>query len=68
MELIDNWLYAAWSDNKLYRFWAPDGLPSWTSRAVVDNGNNSGIPWSTMHGMWATTISGNAHAPSPPRG
>jgi hypothetical protein len=68
LELIDNWLYAAWSDNKLYRFWAPDGLPVWTSRAVVDNGNSSGIPWSTMHAMWATTVSGDAHPPIPPRG
>ena len=56
LELIDNWLYAAWRDNKLYRFWAPDGLPRWTSRTVVNNGHNSGIPWSSTRGMWATTV------------
>lgn len=66
LELIDNWLYAAWSDNKLYRFWAPKGLPQWGTRTVVDNGNTSGIPWSSTKGMWATTVSGTAHPPSPP--
>jgi hypothetical protein len=66
LELIDNWLYAAWSDNKLYRFWAPKGLPEWGTRTLVDNGDISGIPWSSTKGMWATSVSGTAHPPSPP--
>ena len=56
LELIDGWLYAAWSDNKLYRFRAPDGLPRWDTRAVVDNGNTSGIRWSSTTGLWATAV------------
>ncbi len=68
LELVGNWLYAAWRDNKLYRFWAPVGLPRWTSRAVVNNGNRSGIPWSRMDGMWAVPVTGTAHPPRPPRG
>ncbi|MDZ5621526.1 hypothetical protein SFC88_11835 [Nocardioides sp. HM23] len=58
LELIGNWLYAAWSDNKLYRFAAPDGLPRWDTRAVVDNGATSDIPWSSTTGLWATAGSG----------
>ncbi len=56
LELINNWLYAAWSDNKLYRFYAPNGLPRWGSRKVVDNGNTSGIRWSSTAGLWATSV------------
>jgi hypothetical protein len=54
LELIGNWLYAAWRDNKLYRFRAPDGLPRWDTRAVVDDGDISGIAWSSVNGIWAT--------------
>ncbi len=54
LELIGNWLYAAWRDNKLYRFRAPDGLPRWETRVVVDDGDTSGIPWSSTNGIWAT--------------
>jgi len=67
LEFIGNWLYAAWSDNKLYRFWAPDGLPRWGSRAVVDNGATSGIPWSSTKGLWAVGVSGTANPPAPPK-
>ncbi len=66
LEYLGDWLYAAWSDNRLYRFYAPDGLPRWGSRAVVDNGGTSGIPWASMTGMWATPISGGSMPPEPP--
>ena len=56
LELIDGWLYAAWRDNRLYRFRAPGGIPLWNTRAVEDNGNTSGIPWSSTTGMWAIRV------------
>jgi hypothetical protein len=54
MEFIGDYLYAAWSDNRLYRFYAPEGLPDWNSRTLVNSGSSSGIPWSSMTGLWAT--------------
>ncbi|PWN04610.1 hypothetical protein DJ010_03000 [Nocardioides silvaticus] len=53
LEFIGDYLYAAWSDNRLYRFHAPNGTPDWGSRTLVDSGS-SGIPWSSMTGLWAT--------------
>lgn len=55
MELIGSALYVAWNDGKLYRFAAPDGVPRWGTRKVVDNGN-AGIPWSSVTGMWAVSV------------
>ncbi len=54
MEFVGDYLYAAWSDNRLYRFHAPGGTPDWSSRTLVDSGSSSGIPWSSMTGLWAT--------------
>ncbi len=54
LEFIGDYLYAAWSDNRLYRFSAPSGIPDWNSRTLINSGSSSGIPWSTMTGMWAT--------------
>ena len=51
LEFVGDYLYAAWSDNRLYRFSAPNGVPDWNSRhrhrqrqhvrhpVVVDDGN-----------------------------
>jgi hypothetical protein len=66
LEVVDGWLYAAWSDNKLYRFWAPGGRPRWDTRTVVDDGATSGIPWAQTKGLWATEVSGTPHPPAPP--
>ncbi len=38
MEFVGGYLYVGWSDNRLYRFRAPDGLPQWNSRVQIDNG------------------------------
>ncbi len=46
----------AWSDNRLYRFSAPNGLPRWGTRTVVDNGDTSGIRWSSTAGLWAIGV------------
>lgn len=54
LEFIGDHLYAAWSDNRLYRFSAPNGVPDWSSATVINSGSTSGIPWSSMTGMWAT--------------
>ena len=54
MEFVGDYLYAAWSDNRLYRFHAPTGVPDWSSRTLIDSGGSSGIPWSSMTGLWAT--------------
>jgi hypothetical protein len=54
LEFIGNYLYAAWNDNRLYRFAAPNGVPDWNSRTLVNSGSSSGVPWSSMTGMWAT--------------
>ena len=54
LEFVGDYLYAAWSDNRLYRFSAPSGVPDWNSRTVINSGSSSGIPWSSMTGLWAT--------------
>jgi len=66
LEFVGDFLYAAWSDNRLYRFHAPDGLPRWGSRTLVNSGSSSGIPWSSMTSLVATGISGDAVPPAPP--
>jgi hypothetical protein len=66
MEFVGDFLYAAWSDNRLYRFYAPDGLPQWGTRTLVDSGSTSGIPWSSMTSLIATPISGGSMPPTPP--
>ena len=54
LEFVGDFLYAAWSDNRLYRFYAPDGLPRWGTRTLVNSGSTSGIPWSSMTSLIAT--------------
>jgi hypothetical protein len=66
LEFVGDWLYAAWSDNQLYRFYAPDGLPQWGTRTLVDSGSASGIPWSSMTSLVATPTSGGSMPPAPP--
>ncbi len=66
LEFVGDFLYAAWSDNRLYRFYAPDGLPRWGSRTLVNSGSTSGIPWSSMTSLIATAISGSSLPPTPP--
>ncbi len=63
LEFIGDWLYAAWSNNRLYRFHAPDGVPRWDTRKVVNNGNKSGIRWSVFTGLWAIGVGGTVHVP-----
>ncbi|PWN02682.1 hypothetical protein DJ010_13360 [Nocardioides silvaticus] len=66
MELVGDFLYVAWSDNRLYRFHAPDGLPRWGTSTVVNSGSSSGIPWSSMTSLFATPTSGGSVPPTPP--
>ena len=66
LEFVGDFLYAAWNDNRLYRFYAPDGLPQWGTRTLVDSGLSSGIPWSSMTSLIATPISGGSVPPAPP--
>ena len=66
MEFVGDFLYVAWNDNRLYRFYAPDGLPQWGTRTLVNSGSTSGIPWSSMTSLIATRISGGSMPPTPP--
>ena len=66
MDFVGDFLYVAWSDNKLYRYYAPDGLPRWGSATLINSGSNSGIPWSSMTSLFATGISGGSVPPTPP--
>jgi hypothetical protein len=66
LEFVGDFLYAAWSDNRLYRFYAPDRLPRWGSRTLVNSGSTSGIPWSSMTSLIATPTSGGSVPPTPP--
>ncbi len=63
MEFVGGYLYVGWSDNRLYRFRAPDGFPHWNSRVQIDNGNTSGVPWASTTGLWARH---NSAADPPP--
>ena len=72
MELVGGYLYVGWSDNRLYRFRAPDGLPQWNSRVQIDNGNTSGVPWASITGLWARHVTATDSPPEtaitePPR-
>lgn len=65
LEFLGNWLYAAWSDGKLYRIWAPKGQPVWRTRTIADDG--TAIDWESLQGMWGVTGSGTAFPPPAPQ-
>ena len=65
LNMIGDWLYAAWSDGRLYRFYAPGGRVDYSSRTLVDNG--SSVNWANVRGFWATPGTGSATPPDPAR-
>ena len=52
LDFIGDWLYVAWSDGKLYRFYAPGGAINPTSRTLVDAGTT--VKWAQVGGMFST--------------
>ncbi len=64
LNMVGDWLYAAWNDGRLYRFYAPDGRVDYSSRTLVDSG--SSINWANVRGFWATPGTGTATPPTPP--
>ena len=64
LDFIGDWLYAASSDGKLYRFPAPDGKIQYDNRQLADNGAT--INWANVGGLFSTTGSGAAVQPIPP--
>ena len=64
LEFVGDWLYAAWSDGALYRFYAPGGNVDFDSNQIVDV--NHGIDWSQVHGLFATPTTGTAVPPTAP--
>ena len=61
LDFIGDWLYAAYSDGKLYRFPAPDGKIQYDNRQLVDNGDT--IDWGSVGGLFSTAGSGPAFPP-----
>lgn len=64
LDFIGDWLYAAWSDGRLYRFYAPGGNVDYASMALVDSGST--VNWGQVHAMFSRPGTGTAVPPTPP--
>lgn len=67
LEIAGNWLYASWSDNRLYRAHV-DGPRVDGNRILVDNGSVSGTPWSQVRALAFTQAAGPGTEPIAPPG
>ncbi|GAB2780896.1 hypothetical protein GCM10027020_38040 [Nocardioides salsibiostraticola] len=65
LDFIGGFLYAAWSDGRLYRFPAPNGRVQYDNQQLVDSGQN-GINWAQVGGMFSTPGTGAAVPPTTP--
>ncbi|CAN5344055.1 hypothetical protein BH09ACT12_BH09ACT12_27820 [soil metagenome] len=63
LTFIGDWLYAAWSDGSLYRFYAPRGEVDYGSRQLVDSSTTN---WSQVTGLFTTPGTGAAVPPTAP--
>lgn len=63
LTFIGDWLYAAWSNGGLYRFYAPDGQVDFDSNQLVDTSTTN---WSQVKGLFTTPGSGSAVQPTAP--
>ncbi len=66
LDFIGGWLYAAWSDGRLYRFPAANGRVQFDNRQVVDDGS-SGINWGQVGGLFSSAGTGAAVPPTSPQ-
>ena len=65
LDVMGDWLYAAWDDGNLYRMYIRDGgVVDYSTRQLADDGT-SGIDWSSVSAMFSTQDSGSA-TPIPP--
>ncbi|MGB9357268.1 MAG: PA14 domain-containing protein, partial [Acidimicrobiia bacterium] len=65
LDVMGDWLYAAWDDGNLYRMYIRDGgVVDYSTRQLADDGS-SGIDWATITSMFSTQDSGSA-TPLPP--
>jgi hypothetical protein len=66
LEVAGNWLYATWSDNRLYRAFV-SGARVEGSRVLVNDGAvPGGIPWSQVRALAFTHVDGAFTEPVPP--
>ncbi|MAS54336.1 PA14 domain-containing protein [Nocardioides sp.] len=63
LAFIGDWLYAAWSNGGLYRFYAPGGEVDFDNNALVDSSTTN---WSQVKGLFAMPSSGAAVQPTKP--
>ena len=64
LTFIGDWLYAAWSDGRLYRYYAPAGKVRVGTRTQVDSGSQ--INWANARTLFATPGTGAAVPPTAP--
>ena len=66
LEIAGNWLYASWSDNKLYRAYANGPVVDASTKALVDDGNVSGRPWAQTRALAFRQAAGVGYEPPAP--
>lgn len=64
LTFIGDWLYAAWNDGRLYRYYAPQGRVRVTTRTQVDGGSQ--VNWANARTLFATPGTGTAVPPTAP--
>ncbi|MBA3289317.1 MAG: hypothetical protein H0U21_15095, partial [Acidimicrobiia bacterium] len=66
IDVVGDWLYAAWSDGKLYRFHLDGREVEFGTRTVVDDGSATGINWATVGALFSTSAAGSGFPPPRP--
>ncbi|MGH3115865.1 MAG: delta-60 repeat domain-containing protein, partial [Gaiellales bacterium] len=66
LEIAGNWLYASWSDDRLYRAHVSAPSVDASSLTLVDDGAVSGIPWYQARGLLFDPAAGPGYEPPPP--
>ena len=65
LTFVGDWLYAAWDDGALYRFYAPDGAVDYDSRTLVDAAGGA-TDWAGVDGLYTVPSTGSVDAPAAP--
>jgi hypothetical protein len=66
LEIAGHWLYASWSDNKLYRAYVDGPAVDFSSRTLVNDGAVSSIPWAQTRALVFGQATGTGFEPPPP--
>ncbi|MBA3289504.1 MAG: delta-60 repeat domain-containing protein [Acidimicrobiia bacterium] len=63
LEVVGEWLYAAWSDGRLYRYHLDGREVELGTRTMIDDGSLTGINWSQVGAFFVTPAGGVGYPP-----